>query len=103
MTKINYSPEAQNDLDSIWEYITYHLSNPIAADNTVNTILDAIDNLETNPQMGIPLYFSDGLNSGYRYLICNSYLAFYRYSHGDVYVDRILYGRSDYMKVLFPD
>ena len=37
---IHYSPEAQNDMDEIWEYIVFELCNPQAAENTVNKIMD---------------------------------------------------------------
>jgi len=39
----------------------------------------------------------------YRFLVCGNYLAFYRYKDATVYVDRILYGRRDYLKILFPE
>ena len=40
MADLKYSPEALKDLDDIWEYIHSELSNPDAADHTVNAILD---------------------------------------------------------------
>ena len=36
-------------------------------------------------------------------LVCGDYLAFYRVDGDTVYVDRILYGRRDYMALLFGD
>ena len=101
MAEILYSPIALNDLDEIWTYISQTLCNPIAAQNTVNGILDAVDMLSDQPEMGTPLYFLSGLNSGYRYVIHGSYMAFYRTNRTDVYIDRVLYGKSDYMRVLF--
>lgn len=103
MAKIHYSPTALNDLDEIWFYISQNLSNPIAAQNTVNGIMDVVDMLSDQPEMGTPLYFLSGLNSGYRYVIHGNYMVFYRTNRNDVYVDRILYGKSDYMRVLFKD
>lgn len=41
MNDICYSPEAENDLDEIWEYISSELCNPQAAAKTVNHILDS--------------------------------------------------------------
>lgn len=101
MNTVTYSPTALNDLDEIWEYISVKLENPIAAENTVNGILDTVDNLQEHSEIGAPLYFGDGLFSGYRYVIYNEYLAFYRVSGIIVSVDRILYGRRDYMRLLF--
>lgn len=39
----------------------------------------------------------------YRFLISGNYMVFYRAVGSDVYIDRILYGRSNYMSVLFKD
>lgn len=63
---VHYSPKARNDLDEIWEYISFELCNPQAAENTVNKI-------------------------------------FYRSIGQDVYIDRVLYGRRDYLRILFSD
>ena len=42
---IHYSPESQNDLDEIWEYISFELCNPQATENTVNKIMSTVDEL----------------------------------------------------------
>ena len=99
--RIVFSQLAIDDLDEIWYYISDALKNPSAAENTVNGILDKIDLLEAQPEMGVRLFFDDGLNSGYRYVIYNNYLAFYRIYPDTVYVDRVIYGKRDYMKLLF--
>ena len=99
--KIAFSPLAIQDLDEIWDYISDVLKNHSAAENTVNGILDKVDLLENQPEIGAQLFFDDGLNSGYRYVIYNNYLAFYRIYPDTVYVDRVIYGKRDYMKLLF--
>lgn len=101
MNKVSYSPMALNDLDDIWEYITYRLSAPNAAEKTINGILDAVDRLNDHSKLGAPLYFESGLFSGYRYVRYKEYIAFYRISGNDVMVDRVIYGRRDYMTILF--
>lgn len=103
MAELHYSPDALNDLDGIWNYISQNLCNPIAAQNTVNGIMNAIDMLADQPEMGTPLFFMSGLNSGYRFVIHGSYMAFYRTNKTDVFIDRVLYGKSDYMRILFKD
>lgn len=35
----------------------------------------------------------------YRFVICDNYLAFYRY-HQKVYIDRVLHGKRDYLQIL---
>ena len=101
MNKIVYSPKARNDLDEIWTYISEKLLNPSAAEATVNGILDTIDMLQAQAEIGKPLYFSSDLFSGYRFLVYKNYLAFYRTSADTIYIDRIIYGKRDYMRLLF--
>ncbi|WP_303825081.1 type II toxin-antitoxin system RelE/ParE family toxin [Ruminococcus flavefaciens] len=102
MNKIVYSPKAQNDLDEIWAYISEKLLNP-TAENTIDSILDTIDALQEHSEIGKSLYFSSDLFSGYRFLVYKNYLAFYRTSGDTVYIDRIIYGKRDYMRLLFKD
>ena len=42
MFDVYFSKAALNNLDEIWAYIAFELSNSDAAENTVNGILDAI-------------------------------------------------------------
>lgn len=98
---VKFSPTALNDLDEIYDYIANALKNPDAADNTINKILDKTDLLADNPEMGTRLFFDNDLFSGYRYLFSDNYLAFYRISADSVFVDRVIYGKRDFMKLLF--
>lgn len=97
---VKFSPEALKDLDEIYDYIANFLKSP-AADNTIGTILDKTDLLADNPEIGTQLFFDNDLFSGYRYMVLNNYLAFYRISADSVFVDRVIYGKRDYMKLLF--
>ena len=99
--KIQYSPEAQNDLDEIWEYILLELGNPDAAENVINKLLDIIDTLEDFPERGVPLSSVVEIESDYRFVLSGNYIAFYRVVEKTVYVDRVLYQKRDYLKVLF--
>lgn len=98
---VTYSTDAIRDLDEIWDYIANVLKNPVAAGNIVAGILDKSDLLEEQPEIGTRLFFDNTLDSGYRYVIYNNYLAFYRVSDSTVYIDRVIYGKCDYMKLLF--
>lgn len=101
---IKYSPEALNDLDEIWNYISVNLSNPISANkanNTINGIFDSIDVLKESPKSGTALEFSKGIKTNYRFVRYKNYIAFYRVSDNNIFVDRIIYGKRDYMKILF--
>ena len=99
--KLHISPEAQSDLQGIKEYIAVELENPTAALNTVSRITRAIRNLSDFPASGAPLSSVVDMQTNYRFLVSGSYLVFYRQEGDSVYVVRVLYGRRDYMKILF--
>ena len=101
--KIHYTPEAKRDLDDIWDYIVSELQNRSAAENTVNHIMDAVDQLEAHALIGTPLASIADIDSNYRFLVSGNYMVFYRANGNDIYIDRILYGRREYMRVLFGD
>ena len=101
MSNIHYTPEAEDDLAGIKEYITVELGNPIAAMNTVVKITKRIRVLEQFSEMGAQLSSIIDIVSDYRYLVCAKYIAFYRIDGNDVYIIRVLYGVRDYVKILF--
>ena len=37
-----------------------------------------------------------------RYVKSKSYLIFYRYENNQIFVDRIIHGKRDYISILFP-
>lgn len=101
--KIHYSPESRRDLDDIWDYIVSELQNRSAAERVINSIIDAVDPLKNFAEMGTPLSSIADIGTDYRFLVSGNYMVFYRVQGNDVYIDRVLYGRSDYMSVLFKD
>lgn len=100
-SSISYSKAALCDLDNIWNHIAHELQNPSAAKRVVDKIMDAVDQLKVFPEMGPLLSAIAGENTGYRFLVSGSYMVFYRLHGKNVYVDRILYGRRDYLRILF--
>lgn len=103
MYKLKISPEAKNDLIEIKGYIFQELCNPQAAANLVSKITEKIRGLSKHPEIGAPLSSVLDIETGYRFLVCANYLIFYRYEDRNVFVSRILYGRRDYMRILFGD
>ena len=101
--KIHYAVEARRDLDDIWDYIVTDLCNVSAAERVVSDILDVVEQLENFSEMGALLASIANVDSDYRFIVSGNYLIFYRVSGMDVYVDRILYGRRDYLRILFGD
>ncbi len=103
MRKLRYSPEARGDLDGIWAYIRAELHSPAAARNTVTGILNGLERLREFPDKGPLLSSVADVESGYRFLVCGSYIAFYRVEEACVSVDRVLYGRRDYLFDRLPE
>ena len=103
MAEVKYSQDAKNDLEQIGDYIAKELKNPTAALNTVSRIQNAIGKLGYAPRIGVLLSARYENAGDYRFLVCGNYLAFYHEDAQMVYIDRILYGRRDYMKILFGD
>ena len=101
MTPIKFSPEAVKDLQEIQSYIANELCSQQAADRTVFKILNRIRSLSSFPEMGTPLSAVLSFDTNYRYLVCGHYTAFYRVEQDAVYIVRILYGRRDFMRILF--
>ncbi len=103
MNNLHLSQEAQNDLAETKAYIEEELLNPSAALATVNKITKSLRILRTYAKAGTPLSSIADVESDYRFLVCGNYLSFYRTYGQELYVDRILYSRRDYMRVLFGD
>jgi len=103
MNKLHLSPKAQEDLSEIKAYIAEDLENPQAALSTLMKITKSIRMLQDHALIGTALFAVTDVNSDYRYLISGSYMIFYRVTGKDVFVDRVLYSRRDYLRILFGD
>ena len=103
MAKIRLSPTALLDLQQIKEYIEKTLSNPIAANNTIKRIIKDYSLLEQSPFMGVSLSTKVSFPTDYRFLISGKYIIFYKIDEEFVSIYRILYGKRDYLKVIFKD
>lgn len=101
MNKLLLSQEAQNDLFAIKAYIVSELENPGAAVTTIAEITKCLHQLTQFAALGAPLSSVADVQSDYRFLVCGKYLAFYRVQASNVYIDRVLYGRRDYLRILF--
>ena len=100
--KINYSPAFLDDLFQIGDYIEIQFHNPPAADRITNGIMDATDILAEYPETGAKIFLPGGLDSGYRFVTFEDYLAIYQIKFNEVYIARAVNVRQDYMRVRFP-
>ena len=103
MNNLHLSEEAQNDLLEIKTYIEEELLNPSAALATVSRITKSLRILQNHAQAGALLSSIADIESDYRFIVSGNYISFYRAYGREVYIDRILYARRDYMRILFGD
>ena len=101
MNTLQVSPQAKQDLHDIRSYITDELQNPTVAVNVITQITKKIRSLMDFPLIGTPLPAIVDIETDYRFLVCGNYTVFYRYDDTIVYVVRVLYGRRNFMKILF--
>ena len=103
MMKIRVTPTALNDLKEIKSYIENDLSNTIAASNVIKRIIEDYSRLEIFPHMGSSLSTKVPFDTDYRFIVSGNYLVFYKADDEYVSIYRILYGRRDYLKIIFDD
>ena len=101
MAKINFTPDALSDLKEIKSYITDELCSEQSAINTVGMITKRIRQLSDFPESGAPLSSIISVEVPYRFLVCGNYTAFYKVEGDIVHIIRVLYGRRNFMQILF--
>lgn len=101
MYNIVFTPEAIKDLEETKAYIAEELCNEQAAIKTVSIILKNIRVLSQFPESGALLSSIVDFDTNYRFLVCGNYVAFYRLEGVQVHIIRILYGRRNFMQILF--
>lgn len=100
--KVNYTEDAEQDLQSIFDYISDVLLEPVTAANQTNRIMDAADSLDHMP-LRYRLYDKEPWQSrGLRVMPVDNYLVFYLPDETKkiVAIIRIMYGGRDIDKHL---
>ena len=101
MTKINFTPDALEDMKEIKAYITDELFSEQSAIKTIENIMKRIRQLADFPEIGAPLSSIISLEVPYCFLVCGNYTAFYKVEGDEVHIIRVLYGRRNFMQILF--
>ena len=99
--KIRYTAAAVDDLDGIFSYISD--DDRIAAVKMLDKIEAAILKLGDMPRLGavLPTNELSLVESGYRMLVVEPYLIFYRIRQNEVWIGRVLHSRQDWLYLLF--
>lgn len=100
---LHYSPQAQLDIDEIFDYFAVELECPGKGESVVSGILAAAKKIPGRatrfPPVG-PLPFT---TDEYRFVQVGNYVIFFRAESEEVYVDRILHNRRDFSLLIGMD
>ena len=88
-------------MKEIKAYITDELCSEQSAINTVEKIMKRLRQLGSFTESGAPLSSIINLEVPYRFLVCGNYTAFYKVDGEEVHIIRVLYGRRNFMQMLF--
>ena len=99
--KLRINPLAISDILLIKAYIAE--DNLDAAKQMGITIYAQIEGLAEFPGIGISLRTKVNIKTDYRFLVCNSYLIFYKIEGEYVSIYRVLNGVQDYLAILFSE
>ncbi|WP_036606860.1 type II toxin-antitoxin system RelE/ParE family toxin [Oribacterium sp. P6A1] len=94
-----YSPAALEDLDQVWNEVYTSSTDLSTTDNYISALRNELKEICKNPKLGKRLCYED-VFTGIYYISCKKYNAFYRIRANKVEVGRILYNRSNYMKLV---
>ena len=96
---VEYSPAAIQDLLRIRAEVFSASRDKGVTVKYMDDLMDAVDRMSDFPEAGTPLYYENSFTSYYR-LSFKAYLVFYRLEGQRLLVDRVLYGKSDYLRTL---
>ena len=94
-SSLKYSTTATGDLEEIVS-IRLIAAGENAAISLARKIVASLDRLKTFPYLGASCREKIPELAGYRFIICEKYICFYKVQGDTVYIHRILDGRSDY-------
>ena len=99
--QIRYTEITVEDLDLIFNYI--FADNRNAALKMLERFKTAIERLADMPRLGGVLFTNDLslVERGYRYLVIEPYIVFYRISEHEIWIGRVLHSRQDWLNTLF--
>ena len=96
---VKYSRAAIEDIDRIESDVFAASQSPTITSQYIEDMLDAIEAKKDFPKSAPSLYY-DGLFTGYRFIVFKAYIAFFKIEDGVMFINRVLSGKSDYMKTL---
>ena len=99
--ELAWSPAAVDDLEAAVDYIESELASPMAARCLVDSVIEKAQLFADVPGAGTALHALNGIDTGYRYMVCGNWMVFLECDNGRALVVRVLYAKSDYMRTHF--
>ena len=90
---------AQRELEEIAR-VYLELVGPSSARKITDRIYTALGNLQTHPNMGMACRDKQLASEGYRMLMCEAYLCFYRLIGNTIFVYHVVDGRANYPRLI---
>lgn len=100
MYLLRYTPQAMQDMDSVWDEVYQASKSYDVADKYIKEFTDTISGKKVSSASGTALRYK-GLFTGYYFINFKKYMAFYRIKESRVEVIGIIYGKRDYIGILF--
>ena len=97
--RIVYSDMALSDMDKAWDVIHDASMDIDTADNYIKALRANLKEISKHPKTGERLYYED-MFTGIYYVTRKKYSAFYRIVGDSIQVGRVLYNRSEYIKMV---
>ena len=97
--QVEYSKAAIRDLDRVWTEVFEASKDLEITEKYITELLDKVEKKSDYPKSGSPLYYENTF-TGYYFVVFKAYLAFYRLEKDTILVDRVLFGKSDYLRKL---
>ena len=98
--RIEYSPLAIRDLDRVYAEVLEASKDMNTAIHYIDGLMDMVAAKGEFPKSSSPLYY-ESIFTGYYFVVFKAYMVFYRMDVTRMYVDRVVFGRSDYMRSIF--
>ena len=97
--QVEYSKAAIRDLNRVWAEVFEASKDMEITERYIEELLDKVEKKSDYPESGSPLYYENTF-TGYYFVVFKAYLAFYRLEKETILVERVLFGKSDYMRIL---
>ncbi len=97
--KVKYARAAIRDLDRVWTEVLESSKSYDVTSEYLDGLMDKVEAKAEYPKSGSPLYYENSF-TGYYFVVFKAYIAFYRLENNVMLIDRVLYGKSDYMRYL---